>query len=165
MKKPFLLILLCYSLWGATVHHNFTAAGGGNTGSGCFEYDDSQNGGAINQGDLTYFTFTISGPDVTGSPATFNLGNVSFFNGDAAPGFTTDFNFTADNGTDTIGALAPYTAELNPPSGVTITFTPGATTAGGCSGVSANAPFSPLALGLLFGSLGLVGFFGRRFVK
>jgi len=35
----------------------------------------------------------------------------------------------------------------------------------GAGGGSVNAPFAPLALGLLFGSLGLVGFFGRRFAK
>jgi len=165
MKKTILLLVLVHSLWGATVHHNFTASGGGNTGSGCFEYDNSLNGTQLDENDLTYFTFTISGPDVISSPTTFTLGDVSWFKGQNAPGFATDINVDADNGTNTIDGLVFFTAEWNSPSGVTITFNPGATTAGGCSGVSANAPFTPLTLALLFGSLGLVGFFGRRFAK
>jgi len=49
--------------------------------------------------------------------------------------------------------------------GSDLTFQVLGTVTAGPGGSSANAPFTPLVLGLLFGSLGLVGFFGRRFVK
>jgi len=155
------LILIPGLSLAATQQHSFTLTGNnGETGSGTFTWDDVANpdGTVLTISALQSASFTISGGNVASSPTTFTLADCTNFIGMLTPVFTSDLNWTCDNGDNAVEPDFANNASLNTNSS-TITFSPGTTSTVGsaqATSLPVNAPWALLLLTALVAAAGAI---------